>query len=176
MWTVRLFWQYWHCYCELKIIWNHCQPCNLHFVESQEDRNHSKNKIKSKIAALKVKTMPLCYTPVKPVGLRRSSAHLVMSVGDRLLKHGDPVLRLVALTHFQHVASDGTPPLIQRRLPQQHQGAVPHLPELQVVGTTWAGQTKKQARRPWALWAPAGQITPVLKIAPHTEYRYMSVQ
>lgn len=69
-----------------------------------------------------------------------------MSVGDRLFLHSDPVLWLVTLTHFQHVADDGAPPLVQRRRPQQHQGVVSHFPELQVKGTTWASkQTSVEA-------------------------------
>lgn len=60
--------------------------------------------------------------------------------------HGDPILWLITQTHFQHIAGDGAPPLVQRRRPQEHQGAVSHFPELQVEGTTWAGkQTSEEA-------------------------------
>jgi len=68
--------------------------------------------------------------------LNYSSSHLVMCVTDRLFIQSSPVVRLVPLADFQEIASDRAPPLVQRSRPQQHQGAVPHLPELHIIGTT----------------------------------------
>lgn len=67
-----------------------------------------------------------------------ASAHLVMRVNDWLFIQSSPILWLVALAHFQQIASDGAPSLIQRSRPPQDQRAVPHLPELQVIWATWA--------------------------------------
>lgn len=63
-----------------------------------------------------------------------------MCVRDWLFIQSSPVVWLVALADFQQIASDGAPSFIQRSRPQQHQGAVSHLPELQVIGTTWASK------------------------------------
>lgn len=75
-------------------------------------------------------------------------AHLVMCVTDWLLIPSSPVLWLVALTDFQQITGDRAPSFIQRRCPQQHQGVIPYLPDLQVIGTTWANKqaSEKQAR------------------------------
>ncbi len=65
-----------------------------------------------------------------------------MCVRDGLFIQHAPVVWLVSLADFQQIASDGAPSLIQRSCPQQHQRAVSHLPELQVKGTTWQGETR----------------------------------
>lgn len=62
-----------------------------------------------------------------------------MGVRDWLFIQSSPVVWLVTLADFQQIAGDRAPSFIQRSRPQQHQGAVSHLPELQVMGTTWEG-------------------------------------
>lgn len=71
-----------------------------------------------------------------------SITHLVMCVTDWLFSQSHPVVWLFSLADFQQVANDRALSFIQRRCPQQHQGVVSHLPDLQVVWTTWASEQR----------------------------------
>lgn len=78
--------------------------------------------------------------------------HLEVCVRDWLFIHQAPFVRLVTLADFQHIAGDGALSFIQRSHPQQHQGAVSHLPELQVIGATWErakNRNKAQGQGSW---------------------------
>lgn len=74
-----------------------------------------------------------CYDTVK---LSSLPTHFVTCVRNVLVVHRPPLLRLIILTHFQDVPTDGALALVQRSLPQQHQGVVSHLLDLQVKRAT----------------------------------------